>query len=260
MVEEKFPEEGDFVICTVQAIRSFGAFVSLDEYDGKEGFIHVTEVAPGWLKYIRDYIHEGKKVVCKVLRVVPSKNQIDLSLKHVTEHHKREKIREWKNEQKARRLLEIVAKKMGKDVEYCYSNFGNDLIKKYGTLYNAFEACAFNTSEFTKKYSKCNWIDVFSKIAVENILPPRVTISGCLELTCGAEDGIIKLKETLMSIEKTDGVTVEVQYIGTPRYRIVVTAENYKIAEKELKKAAESAIKKIKGYKGAGKFYREERR
>ena len=61
----EFPEEGELVVCTVQNVKNFGAFVTLDEYGNKEGFIHVRDVATGWVKYIRDYVREGQKIVYK---------------------------------------------------------------------------------------------------------------------------------------------------------------------------------------------------
>ena len=101
MKGEEWPEEGDLVVCTVQHVKDFVAFVSLDEYNGREGLIPISEIATGWIKYIRDHIREGQKVVCKVLNVDTSRGHIDLSLKDVNEHQRRETIREWKNESKA---------------------------------------------------------------------------------------------------------------------------------------------------------------
>ena len=112
----EWPDEGELVVCTVTNVKNFGAFVTLDEYENKEGFIHIAEVSSGWIKYIRDYVREGQKVVCKVLKVDPDKGHIDLSLKAVNEHQRREKIQEWKNEQKAENLLGIVATRLGKTV------------------------------------------------------------------------------------------------------------------------------------------------
>ena len=83
-----FPENGELVVCTVTSVKNFGAFVTLDEYDNKEGFIHVRDVATGWVKYIRDYIREGQKIVCKVLGVDSQKGHTDLSLKSVNDHQK----------------------------------------------------------------------------------------------------------------------------------------------------------------------------
>lgn len=121
----EFPEEGELVVCTVQNVKNFGAFVTLDEYGGKEGFIHVRDVATGWVKYIRDYVREGQKVVCKVLGVDSTKGHIDLSLKSVNEHQRREKVQQWKNETKAEKLLEIVATRLEKTVDQCWEDFGS---------------------------------------------------------------------------------------------------------------------------------------
>src|SRR4030065_1291132 len=98
--ECEWPGGGELVVCSVSNVKNFGAFVALDEYEGKEGFIHIAEVSSGWIKYIRDYVREGQKVVCKVLRVDPSKGQVDLSLKAVNGHQRRAKIQAGKNEQK----------------------------------------------------------------------------------------------------------------------------------------------------------------
>ncbi len=87
----EYPEEGDLVVGTVTSIRNFGAFVTLDEYASREAFIHLSEVATGWVKYIRDHIREGQKIVARVLRVDPAKSQIDLSLKRINDHQRREK-------------------------------------------------------------------------------------------------------------------------------------------------------------------------
>ena len=50
-MKKGWPEIGDLVVCTVVNVVEFGAFVQLDEYDKKEGLIHISEVASGWVKY-----------------------------------------------------------------------------------------------------------------------------------------------------------------------------------------------------------------
>ncbi len=96
-MKKRDPDIGDLVVCTVKDVRDFGVVCSLDEYVGKEGFIHITEVSSGWIKYIRDYVREGKRIVCKVLDANPSRGRFDLSLRRVNDHQKREKLKEWKN-------------------------------------------------------------------------------------------------------------------------------------------------------------------
>src|SRR5512136_1689831 len=124
----EFPDIGDLVVCSVTNVKNFGAFVTLDEFGGKEGFIHVRDVATGWVKYIRDHVREGQKIVCKVLGVDKERGHIDLSLKQVNDHQRREQIQEWKNEKKADKLLEIAGTKLGKTLDQAFTDIGDKLI------------------------------------------------------------------------------------------------------------------------------------
>lgn len=259
MLSHEWPDEGELVVCTVKNVKNFGAFVSLEEYGGKEGFIHVAEVATGWIKYIRDYVREGAKVVCKVLRVDPAKGHIDLSLKAVNEHQKREKVQEWKNAQKAERLLGIVAERLGKEMEWAYNTFGWDLVEKFGSLYKAFEEAAIDEDALRDAGFNGEWVKAFTAVARENIVPPMVKIAGFLELTNFKSDGAVHLREVLTAIEgQENGTSIKVQYIGAPRYRVVVNAPDYKTAEETLQAAAARAIEAMKARGGQGKFQRKE--
>src|SRR3990172_3287173 len=181
--EFDWPEEAELVVCTVKEVKNFGGFVTLDEYESKEGFIHIAEVSSGWIKYIRDYVREGQKLVCKVLRVDRDKGHIDLSLKAVNEHQRREKIQEWKNEQKAEKLLAIVAERLGVTVDDAWDRFGYDLLDKFGTLYRAFEDSVTDPDSLGSEGFTGPWVGRFSRVAKENIVPPAVSIDGSLELT-----------------------------------------------------------------------------
>lgn len=255
----EWPDEGELAVCTVTNVKNFGAFVTLDEYENKEGFIHIAEVSSGWIKYIRDYIREGQKVVCKVLKVDREKGHIDLSLKAVNEHQRREKIQEWKNELKAENLLGIVAQRLGKSPEECWEDFGYALLDSFGTLYRAFEESVMDERALEDEGFKGPWVQTFIDVARENIVPPQVTIDGYLEATDACPDGATHIKEALLkAVQEEDGAVVKVQYIGAPRYRIVVRAPDYKSAEEEIQKAAARAIKALTAKGGEAKFHRKE--
>jgi translation initiation factor 2 subunit 1 len=253
----EFPEEGELVVCTVQSVKNFGAFVTLDEYDNKEGFIHIRDVATGWIKYIRDYVREGQKIVCKVLGVDSAKGHIDLSLKSVNEHQRREKIQQWKNENKAEKLLEIVAERLGKTVQQCFEEFGYNLIEKFGSLFAAFEQCAANPKTLDQAGFKGEWAEVFSQVAQENVTPPYVQIDGYLELTCPLSDGVDHIRKALLSGMNSARDKVKIQYVGAPRYRIVVAAPDYKTAEDDMKYVADHIITTLRHCGGQGNFHRE---
>ncbi len=83
-------------------------------------------------------------------------------------------------------------------------------------------------------------------------------ISGYVEMTCPRPDGAVHIRDALMKAAKEDHTTVTVQYIGAPRYRLVVRAPDYKSAETEMENAAKKVIKHIENHGGEGKFVREE--
>ena len=253
----EFPEEGELVVCTVQNVKNFGAFVTLDEYGDKEGFIHVRDVATGWVKYIRDYVREGQKVVCKVLGVDSSKGHIDLSLKSVNEHQRREKVQQWKNETKAEKLLEIVATRLERPLEQCWDEFGYELVDKFGSLYGAFESCAIDNEALQEAEMSGDWTDAFIEVAKENVTPPFVQISGILELRSPAPDGVELIKAALKKGIESAEEELEVQYIGAPRYRMVMTAPDYKTAEEALKAVTNLVIAEIKESGGDATFHRD---
>ena len=134
------PEEGDLLLCTVSKIYYNSVFVNLDEFPGKSGMIHISEIAPGRIRNIRDYVVEGKKVVCKVLRIDIEKGYIDLSLRRVTEGQKREKIDEIKQEQKAEKIVEHLSKELKKDLNDVYTQLSEKLLDTYPTLFNVIES------------------------------------------------------------------------------------------------------------------------
>ena len=259
MIKSDYPDEGELVVGSIVKVQNYGAFVSLDEYPNREGFIHIAEVATGWVKRIRNHIKEKQKVVCKVMHVDQSKNHVDLSLKRVNDHQKREKIQEWKNAKKAERLIEMVSKRIGISVEQCYRDFGNDLIKKYGLLYTAFEEFVYDIENVRNDGFSGNWLEDFESVAKGNISIPFVEITGHLEVNSWLPDGVNHIRDALLNAEQSEfeDVEIKVKYIGAPRYMITVKAPDYKIAEDELKKAIEKTSEHIKKYDGTCEFHRK---
>ena len=259
MIKKEYPEEGDLVVGTVVKVQNFGAFITLDEFPGKEGFIHIAEIATGWVKRIRNHIKEKQKVVCKVLHVDTHKQHIDLSLKRVNEHQKRDKIQEWKNKQKSHKLLEMVAKKINKSVDQCYSDFADKLTEKYATLYVAFEEASYDIKTLRKDGFEGDWLSSFEEVAKSSIIIPFVSIKGYIDIKSWLPDGVNHLKQVLSEAEKSEyeDVEIQVKYIGAPHYMITVKAPDYKIAEDELKKAAKRIEENIKKHDGVFKFHRK---
>ncbi len=80
-------EEGQMVSCTVEKIVGTIVFVKLEEYN-IDGTITFSEISPGRIRNIRDYVIPGKKIVCKVLKLTNS--GVYLSLRRVKLKEKNE--------------------------------------------------------------------------------------------------------------------------------------------------------------------------
>ncbi len=253
-----YPSRGEIVIGTVKRVLDFGAFVSLDEYEGREGMVHISEVASGWIKDIREHVKKGQKVICKVLDINPRRGHIDLSIKDVNERQRREKLQQWKNEMRAFKWLEIIGEKLNVNMDEL-EKIGKKLLKEYDSVYSAFEDAAFEGYEVLVPIVGEKFAKEMAELARENIKPKRVKVRGYFELKSMASDGIERVKKALAEAKKVakDGVEMKIEYLGAPRYRIVIEAEDYKIAENVLKKATERVLKTIKKLGGEGNFVRE---
>src|SRR3989338_10673528 len=134
-----YPEEDEIVLCKVSKLYPNSVFVDLLEYEGKFGIIHISEVSPGRIRNLRDFVSIGRQIVCKVLRVDEQKGHIDLSLRRVNSNQRREKLEEIKQEMKAEQLLKNLATKLKKPVEQIYKEVTGKVFKEYSHLYLAFK-------------------------------------------------------------------------------------------------------------------------
>ncbi|MHC1600045.1 MAG: translation initiation factor IF-2 subunit alpha [Candidatus Methanospirareceae archaeon] len=272
--KDEWPEQGELVVCTVRKLENFGAFVTLEEYGNKEGLIHIAQVSSGWVKHLRDHVREGQKIVCKVLYVDERRGHIDLSLKAVKDGQKRQRIKEWKNEKKAKKWLNLAltasTSKIGMSKEEL-ENIEITLLDAYGSLYDAFEdVVRAGKGALIELGIKEEHAAAIHEVALANVKLPSVQINGYVELKCPLPNGVEIIKEALTKAEEvlktkpsgedkerdTNSTTVECSYIGAPRYKIRVRARHYKEAENILSNAANAAIEAIKRNKGYGKFYR----
>jgi len=228
------PEEGELVVVTVKNVKQNGVYVDFDEYPGLEGFIFIGEIASGWVKNIRSFVRDGQRLICKVMRTKKDGSSLELSLKSVSEERRRDRLQEWKNEQRSLQLLKVCGEKVGwSDTEK--ESIGEDLVATFGTLYAAFEEAAMNETAITDAGFEGKWITEFIEIAIENIIPPFVEIKGSLNLSIDVDNGVEVIKGALLSAEEysseKDEVSVMCFYDGAPEYRLVLKAPDFKTAE-----------------------------
>ena len=129
-----YPSEHEIVLRTVTKVLYHSVFASLDEYD-KQGMLHISEIAPGRIRTLRDYVKEGKKIICKILKVNLEKGHIDLSLRRVNESQRREKNSQIKQEIKAEKIIENIAKDLKLDKVKLYDQISEKIFEKYEFIF-----------------------------------------------------------------------------------------------------------------------------
>jgi translation initiation factor 2 subunit 1 len=254
-----WPESGELVVGRVDEIEDFGVFVDLLEYEDKRGLCHVSEVAAGWIKNVRDHVNPDQRVVAKVLDVDRGSQQIDLSLKDVNDHQRKDKIQEWKNEQKADNWMEIA---FGDASDEAFETVANTLLAEFGSLYDGFEQAAIHGKEALEDTDLSEEeIENLVETARENVSVPYVNVTGYVDLQCPTEGGVDVIKDALKAAEGNGEIPEEVDlavtYVGSPEYRIKVQAPDYKTAESHLEESADRAREVVAEHGGSGEYHRE---
>ena len=108
---QEMPEQGEIVLATITKVMDHGAYVTLDEYNGIQGFLHISEIAPGWIRSVGKFVKDGEKKVLLVKKINLERGDIDLSLKQVSKDQRKQKLKEVKKFEKGKTLLQNVQEK-----------------------------------------------------------------------------------------------------------------------------------------------------
>jgi len=229
MEKKEFPEHNEIVLCVVDRILGTTVFVRIPSYN-KEGVVATSEVAPGRIRNIRDYVTVGKKIVCKILRVDERTGHMDLSLRRVSKKETEEALEKESKERDAAAMLNIVIKEKAESVI-------EKIKQQYATLLEFFqniEKIDPTSVGLTKKEQ-----EQFVKIIKEKP-QKKVSINSKIKLKSDDADGVIRIKSIFEDVLKLHK-DVKVGYISAPNYSISVTAKDYKEANRKM----QEILKKI---------------
>lgn len=226
---EKY-KEGDLVLCIVRDVVKTIVFVETE--DGVKGSINFSEVAPGRIRNIREYVVPNKIIVCKILNSRP--DHLFLSLRRVKDKDKKEMLEQYKKE----KTIESVIKKI-------LGERGEQLIKKIKSESNFFEffESAKQDLKVLEKY--------FNKEEIEKITPilkvkkeKEKEVKKEFSLSCKESDGIIRIKKVLAPYEDKN-----ISYLGNSSFMIKLKTHDLKHAGSELGQIMESTEKDAKKHK-----------
>jgi len=206
-------EVGDLVLCTVDRIVGTVVFVKMQlENQEIEGGIVTSEIAPGRIRNIRDFVVPKKKIVCKVLRITPNGN-IELSLRRVSQKEKKEVIEQDKQEKSYVSILKSILKeKLDETLKE---------ILKQERIFSFLEEAKTHPEKLEKIVGKENSKKIIEILNTQK--KKKTAIKKEIHLTTTRPNGITLIKQIL---EIFKGINVK--YISAGRYSLELETEDAK--------------------------------
>lgn len=222
-------EEGDIVLCTVDRIVGTVVFVKID--NNGEGSIITSEIAPGRIRNLREYVVPKKRIVCKVLRVSLNGN-VNLSLRRVTLKEKKEILEQDKQEKSYASVLKSI---LGNKAEEKIKE-----IEKTDNLFDFMQEAKENPKKLEKIVGKEDAKKILDIVKIQK--QKKATLKKEILLTTTKSNGLELVKNVLGNIKEA-----EIKYISAGKYSIKIEKDNIKTADnilKEILKEIENRAKK----------------
>jgi translation initiation factor 2 subunit 1 len=246
-MESGFPSVGELVIGTCTKLTTHGAYFEIFDYEklGPEsGFVHISELSRTWVRNIRSHIREGQRAVAKILRVDIARGEIDMSIRRVSEPQRRSKLTEFKQENRARGLVSVACEK----VDGSQETVEETIIGKFGSIYEGLIKARENGESILTEIGISDEVakEIY-QLALKELQPPTVRLTGLVNITCYEPEGVNILKNFFKSFitnfkKKYKGSELNIQVISPPDYRFVVESGDWRTAEgiwKDIQKEAE---------------------
>ena len=230
-------QKGEVVIAVVKEIRPHSVLVDIIDYPGEEGMIHISEIASGWIKNIRNHVRPGQQVVCKIMR---KGYPVNLSMKRVSEREKKEKLRKFSLEKRAEKLFEQLEK------EGVSKEWKKRIKREFGSLWDAFETGMKNPKLVEKRLPEI--AEKLIEIARKNIKKKEIEIRYEIDIHSIEPDGIDVVKKALKSLEKK----YDIAYLSAGRFLLHARTTDPKSMEKKMEEELK-ALEKGKKYEASYK-------
>jgi translation initiation factor 2 subunit 1 len=262
--EQEYPEVEDIVIVQVLKIDDkIGAYVSLLEYDGKEGMINLGEISKRRIRSMSKLLRVGSTEVCMVVSVDEDKGYINLSKKRVASEDIPPKQDVFHKAKAVHGIMQHVAQTNEINIEELCSKVSWPLHIKYPSAYDAFKK---HIDEEISLWDEIDWTqpgeDLTAKAEkikadIETNLQRRlmqsmVRLQAKVDVSCSDYEGIEAVRAALMEGFKasTPECEVSIKLIAHPVFALSCMCRDKVLGIATLDEAMEHIRKAIESRGG----------
>jgi len=219
-------EIGDVVLCTVDRIEGTTVFVNIEE--NGQGTIVLSEIAPGRIRNLRDYVLPKKVIVCKVLKI--SQDRIELSLRRVSQKEQKEVKDQYNKERSSRNILKaVLGEKADKIIEK---------IEENEKTFSFLEKSKEDSKELEKLVGKEDSEKIIKILNSQK--QKKEVIKKEIFLNTTKSNGLELIKQIL------EKINAEVKYISAGKYSIKVESNDIKKSNTKMKEILDNLEKESK--------------
>ncbi len=217
-------EEGQIVLCTVDKIVGTTVFVKIGK--NEEGTITTSEIAPGRIRNLRDYVVPGKKIVCKILSI--RNRRVQLSLRRVKQNEKKELLDKIQKENNFKAIIKTVLGKEDADKII-------ESINEKQNLSDFFEKLK-EKPEILNKYFKKEDAEKIIKIIESKKEKPK-EIKNTIKLSNKSSEGIKIVRGIINNACKNSGC--DISYIAAGKYNLKILGPEFKQIKSDINRVTE---------------------
>jgi len=249
--ESDFPELDEIVVVQVKRIVEMGAYVSLLEYNGREGMMLLSELSKRRIRSVAKLLRVGRIEICRVLRADQDKGYIDLSKRRVEPEEAKIKEEEFAKAKAVHGIMRHVANLHKIDPNELSSKVAWPLYKKYG---DAHEALRKHINDELKVWDEIRFNEPGEDLSdnaeklkddIEVSLKRRLIAQALwlrakVDVSCSGFDGIDAIKEALLAgaqAASREECEVKVKLIAHPTFMLNCQCRDKQLGMNILDKA-----------------------
>jgi len=231
-------QENDLILCKVKNITSTITFVEMP--NGHEGTIVSSEIAPGRIKLMRQYVVPNKKIVCKILKI--EGDHAHLSLRRVTSKEKKEVMQKYKQTQTIKIAFKQILGEKEKSIK-------EKILKDFKDL-QEFINTSRSDEKLISKYIPKEKQEAIKKISEKKRKEEELKQN--IKIKCLEDNGVKKIKQVF----NLDDKNISITYISAGNFKLKLKVKDFKQGKKRMNEIIEELEKRAK--KNNCEFYATE--